>query len=601
MRDSSFSSVERRDLLQGTNRSLFGVAVRLALGASLVGTAAAAQTEQVLVEQRAQYDAVRAKTIVELQPFRNGTSAVLPNSGKSARLISLNPATNAWFLFLIGEDDEEDQKSFHIENPDPTGQGISLVADPAPALIVSGSTGVKRCELWSDEGFMLEDARATDLPYAPLCGGRLYLRNQVTGSRTNIEKTTDFLRDHVWKGEEVVRFVRDNFFKDSHVENSNELAVNGVSRSTAGPRPALLDVPREDRPVISTIHDFGLDGTGTGRMTLGEWHPVAQLSGVFVSAIQPRAISSEILHGAGTTNALDSVEARATDYMVAFDLGQFDVGFALGTDHPRVDWSPRPPSSVRVAGMRGPDGIDSSVPLVRLGMVSPAIADRTIATFTAGFKRQHGAFKYGDYPTVDSGKHYGFIEQGVIFSKLHTDLSTLFVLNDGTISMKTWTSQDNALLPRIRFARQNGVPLLETDPVSGLGVPGSRVTQWGAGNWSGSAEAKLRTLRAGACMIEQAGRRFLVYGYFSTATPSAMARTFQAYGCSYAMLLDMNALEHTYLALYVRQDGEVHVEHIVPGMALVDKKDKAGNLIPRFIGFPDNRDFFYLTRREVKP
>ncbi|MFC3117499.1 hypothetical protein ACFOHS_01050 [Jhaorihella thermophila] len=75
----------------------------------------------------------------------------------------------------------------------------------------------------------------------------------------------------------------------------------------------------------------------------------------------------------------------------------------------------------------------------------------------------------------------------------------------------------------------------------------------GPGNWSGSAKAELRTLRAGACMARSAGTTWLIYGYFSTATPSAMARTFQAYGCDYAMLLDMNALEHTYLALYVPQ------------------------------------------------
>jgi hypothetical protein len=164
--------------------------------------------------------------------------------------------------------------------------------------------------------------------------------------------------------------------------------------------------------------------------------------------------------------------------------------------------------------------------------------------------------------------------------------------------MKTWQEEDNALLPQIRFARQNGVPLLETDTETGLGIPGDRVTQWGAGNWSGSAEAKLRTLRAGACIQEADGKRFLVYGYFSTATPSVMARTFQAYGCKYAMLLDMNALEHTYLALYVRHDGEVHVEHLHPGMSAVDKKASDGNLIPRFIGFPDNRDLFYVMRRE---
>ncbi|MFN3147931.1 MAG: hypothetical protein ACE368_23215 [Paracoccaceae bacterium] len=120
----------------------------------------------------------------------------------------------------------------------------------------------------------------------------------------------------------------------------------------------------------------------------------------------------------------------------------------------------------------------------------------------------------------------------------------------------------------------------------------------GPGNWSGSAEAELRTLRAGACIVEGDDTRYLLYGYFSTATPSAMARTFQGYGCTYAMLLDMNALEHTYLALYVRRDGSVEVQHIVPGMSGVDKRYRDGTVIPRFLGYPDNRDLFYVMRKE---
>jgi hypothetical protein len=79
-----------------------------------------------------------------------------------------------------------------------------------------------------------------------------------------------------------------------------------------------------------------------------------------------------------------------------------------------------------------------------------------------------------------------------------------------------------------------------------------------------------------------------------------MARVFQAYGCRYAMLLDMNALEHTYLALYTREDDEIVVQHLIRGMEEVDKS--AGErMVPRFIGFPDNRDFFYLMRREDRP
>lgn len=575
-------------------RRIIHVTLALVIGAGLLCTSASAQTAQQLLEQRAAYDAVRAKSIVELQPFRQETNAVLAETDTPVRLISLNPAINSWFLLQIGEDGTRGQESYHIENPDPAGQVITLSTAPAAALMIDGEP----CGLWEGDPSRLADAQDSALPYAPLCDGRLFLRNQVSGSRTTLERTTDFLRDHVWKGEEVVRFVRDNFFKDSELEISEELAVDGSGRLDQGPGPALVDGEVSDRSVITALHGFALSGTKPGQMTVGLWYPVVGLPDVYVSAIQPKAISDAILDGPGKTNALDSVELRATDYLVAFDLDKFEIGFALGTDHPSLGWSTRPPYSVRVGGMPGPDGVDSPEPLTVLGMVSPALTDRTIATSTAGFKRQHGAFKYGDYATINFGMHYGFIEQGVILSKLQPNLSTLYVLNDGTIEMKTWQEEDNALLPRIRFARQNGVPLLETDTETGLGVPGDRVTQWGAGNWSGSAEAKLRTLRAGACIQEADGKRFLVYGYFSTATPSVMARTFQAYGCKYAMLLDMNALEHTYLALYVRHDGEVHVAHLIPGMSAVDKKASDGNLIPRFIGFPDNRDLFYVMRRE---
>jgi hypothetical protein len=63
------------------------------------------------------------------------------------------------------------------------------------------------------------------------------------------------------------------------------------------------------------------------------------------------------------------------------------------------------------------------------------------------------------------------------------------------------------------------------------------------------------------------------------------------------MHLDMNALEHTYLALYVRADNQVEVEHLIEEMSEVDEKTPSG-LVPRFLGVPDDRDFFYLTRRD---
>ncbi len=559
---------------------------------------AIAQSTDVLESQREAYDAVRAKTVLDLQLFRETVSGARGANNGDIVLTSLNPNIGAWFLVEIREASGKMVEIFHIENPEPHRQKLALEVGSDPALLINNAEDTRRCRPWSNGLEELNAARNSKQPFAPICGGTLFLRNKVGGSRTNLESAAEFLRDNIWGGESIVRFVRDNFFKDSQMETSEKLATSNTDPLEDGPPPMRTNAPDNERPVIGTLLDIALERTSPGRMAMGLWYPVVDMPGVFASAFQPRAIATEIMNGPGKTNRLDSVEAKATGYMIAFDLSQFDMGFALGTDHPSLGWSPRPAAAARPRGLPGPDGINRPDPLVLLGMINPVITNRTIATFTGGFKRAHGAFKFGDMSTFNMGHHYGFIENGAILSKLQPGLSTILVLADGSIHMKTWQDADNALLSMIRFARQNGVPLLETDPETGTGVPGDRVTQWGAGNWSGSADAKLRTLRAGACMVENAGKEYLLYGYFSTATPSAMARTFQAYGCRYAMLMDMNALEHTYLALYVPRAGQMHVAHLVPGMSLIDKKMRNGTIIPRFIGYPDNRDLFYLTRKE---
>jgi hypothetical protein len=104
-------------------------------------------------------------------------------------------------------------------------------------------------------------------------------------------------------------------------------------------------------------------------------------------------------------------------------------------------------------------------------------------------------------------------------------------------------------------------------------------------------------MRAGAALQEFSGKRFLIYAFFWNATPSAMARVFQAYRCRYAMLLDMNAFEHTYLAVYEREGSSLYIQHLIKEMSEVDASVK-GQYIPRFLGYSDDRDFFYLTRKE---
>jgi hypothetical protein len=268
----------------------------------------------------------------------------------------------------------------------------------------------------------------------------------------------------------------------------------------------------------------------------------------------------------------------------------------MGTDHPAVGWSDHILEQARVAGTPGPDGIGTIAPLVSTGLINPVDARTTVSVFTAGFKRTHGAFKAGEFAMKHHGSHYGFLEDGVVFSRLQQGLSTIFVRADGSVGMKTWEEGDDKLMPGIRYARQNGVPLVEFDEGSQSGVPGELVNRWGPGNWSGSEDSKLRTMRSGAALQQSGAKRFLIYAVFTSATPSAMARVFQAYQCRYAMLLDMNALEHTYLAVYRRSGSQLVMEHLINGMGEVDKSGPEGP-IPRFLGFPDNRDFFYVMRR----
>jgi hypothetical protein len=397
----------------------------------------------------------------------------------------------------------------------------------------------------------------------------------------------------------VVNFVKEQLYQDTFLEK-------GVAGPTAPTTPALpatlAPLPPALAPEATSAgllpEGLALDLAAAGKeLQPGQWYAVRDRPGVLVSVIRPQYIESRFRSGPEpNVNALDAVESGALVYLVAFDLQLFDLHFVLGTDHPRLDWSDRPPPASREAELPGPDGVGSAAPLVRNGMVSPAEAGRTIAAFAGGFKRSHGAFRRGPLAERNHGSHYGFIEQGVIFSKLQPGLATVWVTDDGSVELATWAALDNGLLPHLRYARQNGVPLIEYDPARGVSVPGELVNQWGSGNWSGSAEEVQRTLRAGLCLQQNGARRFLIYGYFSAATPSAMARVFQACRCRYAMHLDMNALEHTYLALYVHRERQLIVEHLIRGMQEVDRS--AGKeFAPRFLSFPDDRDFFYLTRR----
>ena len=548
-----------------------------------------------------EYATERRKSVIELQQFRKVTRMTLDAGAGGlavATLTDLNPQIGAWYLLRL-ETPSGSAETYHLETP---GEG-RLLLDPEyrSGIVIVDETGRHPCALWPEgTATPLKAARASGFSYAPLCEGRLYVPNQIEGHRTSKEQVTDMLRDHVWGGERITGFVRETFFRDAWRSTSllSPGPVQRAAEAVGAPPAPLLATNAADRLLVPADLGISLEGEAQGRVAVGRWYPAKDNPGVFVSAVRADLVSPAVVEAQkGRVEPLDALESESLAYLVAFDLERFDLGFAVGTDHPRVTWSDMALPMVRDESLPGPDGIANVEPLARTGMLSPAQAVRVAATFTAGFKRGHGAFRMSDLASVNRGSHYGFIENGVVLSKLQPGLATVVVFDDGEVALRTWTEQDDVNLPRIRHARQNGVPILEYDEASAETRPGSRVRQWGPGNWSGSADKKLRTLRAGLCLAEAPGKRFLTYGYFSSATPSSMARVFQAYGCQYAMLLDMNALEHTYLAVYHLQDSELQTQHLIDGMSVVDGS-KDGHYLPRFVSFPDNRDFFYLLRRK---
>jgi hypothetical protein len=549
-------------------------------------------------------EAAAQKSILDLQPFRQSSSSRIESATGvpgTAALVNLNPTINAWYLLQITWQSGA-ESSYHLENPQPRSQ--TVVLDPKYPVGVELVEGSVRhpCNLFGHgANAPLAEASKSHVPYASLCDGKLFLRNPVKGHLTRLEAQAEFVRNQVPGGEKIA-VIFHHLLEDTHRETGELRAAADAGNATVAlskeqaPLAALVD-PKYVNQVL-TPSGLGLTlENAPGAVAPGAWYAARDNPGVYVSLIEPQLSDAAILESHKTTvNALDSVEASSLCYLVAFDLERFDLGYALGTEHPSVEWSEHIQPQMRDFRLPGPDGIGTIAPLVSTGVVSPGPARITVATFAGGFKRMHGAFKYGPLAVVNHGSHYGFVANGVVFSRLQPQLATVFVLDDGSVQMKSWEAQDDSLLGRIRYARQNGVPLVEFDERSQSTVPGRWVNQWGPGNWSGSEDTKLRTLRAAAALQVNGTKRFLIYAVFSDATPSAMARVFQAYRSRYAMHLDMNALEHSYFALYRRTGSQLLVEYLIDGMSEVDKTDSGGT-VPRFLGYPDNRDFFFITRR----
>jgi hypothetical protein len=434
----------------------------------------------------------------------------------------------------------------------------------------------------------------------------VYIRSQKPGSATKLEIATDLLRE-TRLGDWLVAYAKPYLIAKPELGEDHHSLSNGDKLCAAA---SAAHAPGETYPPDARVEESQVDlylappnlGIATdaadNRHYYGRWYKAVNHPFIFVSMMKPTIVEKKIMDaytdrvGAIGSHDKGRREADALVYLIAFDLSKFRFGYGLGAEHPRVDWSPRAEQAPK--GGKGPDGFDSKSPFCSVGAVPPYYAPWVAGTFIGGFKREHGSFKTGPLSKVNNGSHFGFMEQGVVFSRLLPGIATAAISRDGALSFFTWPEDGAGLMPQLSDARQNCVSIVEGVDQNGISIPNALVNDWGAGSWSGDQNGDVVTLRAGIAVQEYKGSRFLIFAYFTGATPNAMARVFQAYQCRYGMLLDMNTPNYCYAALYNRDaEGKVSgAEYLHKDMASGNGND--GSL--KFLQKNDTRDFFYVLR-----
>lgn len=581
----------------------FGAIVRLGCAALLV----ASVSETV----RAQYPR-RTDDVVSFQPFLREAPEVQLTNGAAGRLTNLNVNVGAWYVLRLRSPSPTAGPSgtFNLEVPAvPELRGVSVELTREGLAITRGDSRVV-CALGSGSEF--DRAARGNQAYAPACGDVLYMRKQTAGTVGSwSEWGANILRERLsTDSAERILDLGKTLMAGSGVVGQEGVATGVVPADGVSGRPARARVDARFQNTTLQV-PFGIEiqeQRSGGPLLTGAWYAAKNARpGIYFSVTQAGHVDSAIL--ATESNRVDQMVgpyANAAVYLVALDLDNFEVGWSRGVSKPEAGWSSSAEARRFADNRAGPDGFASFEPLASSGVVNPALLPRLAGVMCGGFQRQHGVFRFGPMTQSNFANYWGFMENGVLLSRLNPGLSTLYVTNDGRVDIKTWTEADNQLanLAQLRHARQNGLPLVDGIGPNGIPVPGPVLT--GAlparleGAWSGSASNSFDTPRAGACISEQNGKRFLIYGYFSLGRPSAMARVFQAQGCRNGIHLDMNSASQGYLGLLVGSGATLRTENPEPSMSGANQTLSVGGrnvTVPRYVGRADEVDFFYFLAK----
>ena len=254
-------------------------------------------------------------------------------------------------------------------------------------------------------------------------------------------------------------------------------------------------------------------------------------------------------------------------------------------------WDPRQIELHMMAGTVEPKGATGEA---GPGLIprTPEVLKRVVAASNAGFQALHGEF--------------GMMADGVVYLPPKPYGATVAALRDGSTAFGTWPA-DTSIPEAILSYRQNMTVMVQDEKFN----PYNR-TWWG-GTPPGWAD-KTHTVRTGMCLTRE---HFIAYFYGADLSPDALAQAMIQARCSFGLALDMNA-GHSGLEFYKvgpfeeleqlkqplqtdwQHEGEVpgingwrfRSRRLIRGMGLMN--------FPRYIK-RENRDFFYMTLRNVLP
>jgi hypothetical protein len=516
----------------------------------------------------------------------------------TASLLNLNPAIGVWYLLKATKPGSGGEAYFHLEAPI-SGTSLRLGAQ---GLEVAAPDGRRiACDIFNSrsESSIAAISERGD-PYADLCGNLVFLRLGQKGA-ANGKKERWANRARAWKLGGIVDWYKDTLKEDDET-TATVVGENGKNpQASAGPRRAEVNAAVASQELAVQKIDVELEGEPKGLLP-GAWYRLANQAAIYFSLVRIGDADPELVRQQpGLVDPLSPKLKSSLAYMVAFDLSQVALAWSHGTNFPGVGNS----SKIKGASGPGPDGFGTLDPLQMSGLVNPAYFGRVLATMCGGFQREHGVQLGGPH----AGQYNGFMQEGVLLSRMNSGLATVVMYKNGDVDIHPWGDDDEARIADIRYARQNGMPLIELNPRTGAFQPGAyvRESMSGYANWSGrpkdrieAGETQRASERAAACVAENDGRRYLLYGYFALATPSSMALALQAYGCRGAIHLDMNSAEQAYMGILSRSGDSYRVEHPVAEMKELDGResiDGKNRPVPWYVAEPTQADFFYVMQK----